>query len=184
MVSALSVIDSQQNLSPMVAEATGRQDIGSLYSGHSGWLRNWLCRRLGCPDTAADLAQDTFVCVLLRNAEGISIREPRAYLTRIARGLVVNLWRRKDIERAYLEALAQLPEAETPSPEQNEIILETLYSIDAALDRLPCPVKQAFLLAQLEGVKYRDIAQRLALSEITIKRYVKQALVQCLLALE
>lgn len=58
------------------------QQIRSLYSTHHGWL----CRRLGCPHHAPDLAQDTFVRVMLRD-EVASLREPRACLTIIARGL-------------------------------------------------------------------------------------------------
>jgi RNA polymerase sigma factor (sigma-70 family) len=166
------------------SELAHTSDIQHLYSNHHGWLRGWLRSRLGCSETAADLTQDTFVKVLLRDTSTTSIREPRAYLTHIARSLMINHWRRRDIEQAYLQALMLLPEPESPSPEHQELILETLYEIDAALDSLPSDVRQAFLLAQLEGMKYRDIAARLAVSEITIKRYIKRALVQCMLVME
>lgn len=166
------------------ADLSHSKDIHGLYSDHQRWLRGWLRSRLGCSETAADLTQDTFLRVLLRERDCVRIREPRAYLTHIARALVINHWRRRDIEQAYLQALAQLPEPETPSPEHQQLILETLYEIETALDRLPLDVKQAFLLAQMEGIKYRVIAARLAVSEITVKRYIKRALVQCLLAVE
>ena len=35
-----------------------------LYNDHHHWLTGWLRRKLGCPDNAADLAQDTFIRVL------------------------------------------------------------------------------------------------------------------------
>lgn len=40
--------------------------LEDLYSGHHGWLRSWLQKRLQCSETAADLAQDTFVRILLK----------------------------------------------------------------------------------------------------------------------
>jgi RNA polymerase sigma-70 factor (ECF subfamily) len=52
------------------------------------------------------------------------------------------------------------------------------------LDALPHRVKQAFLLSQLDGMAYADIALHLGLSLITIKRYMKQAFLQCLLAMD
>ena len=159
-------------------------DLHTLYRDHQGWVKRWLLKRVGCSESAADLAQDTFVRVLQRDREGVTIREPRAYLVRIARSLMINHWRRRDIEYAYLQSLALLPEPEFPSPEQRELVLETLCEIDAALERMPRLVKQAFLLAQTQGMKYRDIAERLAVSEVTVKRYVKRALVQCLMVLE
>ena len=32
-------------------------DVQTLYTDHGGWLRALLSRRLGCPDTAADLSR-------------------------------------------------------------------------------------------------------------------------------
>lgn len=164
--------------------AAPAQNITHLYRDHHSWLLALLQRRLGNQPDAADLAHDTFVRLLQRDSEGINFREPRAYLTRIAQGLLINHWRRRDIELAYLQALAAMPAIEAPCCEERAVIMETLYEIDAALSNLPMKVKQAFLMAQLEGVPYREIAVRLEVSEISIKRYVKRALVECLLVLE
>ncbi|MCP6237237.1 RNA polymerase subunit sigma, partial [Klebsiella pneumoniae] len=85
-------------------------------SDHHGWLSNWLRRRLGCPQNAADLAQDTFLRLLTAREQPV-ILEPRAFLTTIARRVLANHFRRQEIERAYLEALAAQPEALVPSEE-------------------------------------------------------------------
>jgi RNA polymerase sigma factor (sigma-70 family) len=168
----------------MSASEFSRTDfLNLMYVSHHGWLVGWLRNKLGCPDFAADLAQDTFLRVMLAR-EYESIREPRAYLTTIAHGLVVNHWRRLDIERAYLEALACQPEPLVPSPEQRALILETLYEIDALLDALAPQVKRAFLLSQIEGLKYEDIARRIGVSLITVKRYMKQAFLHCLASMD
>jgi RNA polymerase sigma-70 factor (ECF subfamily) len=71
-----------------------------------------------------------------------------------------------------------------PSPELRFMVLETLHEIDAMLDALPPLVKRAFLLSQISGLKYDDIATQLGVSLITVKRYMKQAFVQCLLLVE
>jgi RNA polymerase sigma-70 factor (ECF subfamily) len=46
---------------------------------------------------------------------------------------------------------------------------------------LPTPVRRAFLWSQLEGLGYQQIAERLQVSERTIKRYMAQAYEHCLL---
>ena len=164
----------------MTTEATlHREDVAALYSNHHGWLLGWLCKKLGNAFDAADLTQDTFTRILA-SRDVSSLQEPRAYLTTVAKGLVVNWYQRQALERAYLEALAALPEQQAPSVEQRFIILETLYEIDAMLDALPPKVKRAFLLSQIEGLKYEDIAQQLNVSLITVKRYMKQAFLHCL----
>ena len=46
-----------------------------LYNDHHHWLTGWLRRKLGCPESAADLAQDTFIRVLsAREAQALSTR--------------------------------------------------------------------------------------------------------------
>lgn len=151
-----------------------KQAIYSLYSDHYGWLRNWLQRKLGCAYQAADLTHDTFVR-LLTSPHVESIVEPRAFLTTVAKRVLANHYRRREIERAYLDALAILPEPRTPSPEARAIVLETLVEIDLMLDGLPVLAKQVFLLAQVDGLPYAGIAKELGISVSTVKRYLLKA---------
>lgn len=162
-------------------DSTFQQTIHTLYSDHHGWLHNWLRRKLGCSQRAADLAHDTFLRLLARE-EAVAIQEPRAFLTTVAQRVLSNHRRRECIERAYLDVLAQMPEALAPSPEDSAMLLETLVEIDRLLDGLPRPVKRAFLLAQLDGLSQAAIAAELGISVTTVKRYLVRAGVQCYFA--
>jgi len=169
----------------MAADGLVRQQVvHRLYVDHQGWLNGWLRRQLGCSQRAADLAQDTFVRVLSKAQELDSIREPRAYLHIIARGLLINHWRRRQIEQAYLEAIALQPEAVAPSPESQALVVETLMQVDAMLARLPEKVRRAFLLSQLHGMTYAAIAIELGVSERMVKKYMAQAMLHCLTLIE
>ena len=172
------------------AEPALHPHIRTLYSAHHGWLQGWLRKKLGNAFDAADLAQDTFVRLLAAPDDtpekqgDWQLREPRAYLTLIAKRLLANLYRRRSLEQAYLEALGAMPEPMAPSPEQQAIILETLQEIDALLDGLAPRVRQAFLMAQLEGLGYAEIALKLSVSERTVKRYMAEAMARCILLVE
>jgi len=149
-----------------------------LYGTHRGWLDGWLRRSLGCSQQAADLAQDTFVRLLVRN-QPISDRAPKALLARIARGLVIDHWRRDALERAYLQALALVPEAHYPSPEVRHEALLCLERIAQMLDGLKPAVREAFLLYQLGGLSHAQVAEQLAISSRTAERHVATALLHC-----
>lgn len=153
-----------------------------LYLDHHRWLTGWLRRKLGCPHSAADLAQDTFMR-LLSARETPSINEPRAFLTVVAKRVLFNHYRRQDLERAYLQALADMPEPLAPSEEERAIILQTLMELDQLLDGLPTPVKRAFLLAQVDGLSYADIGAQLGISIATVKRHLNKAALRCYFAL-
>lgn len=154
----------------------------SFYLDHQPWLTRWLARRMNSRIDAADLAQDTFVSVWTTTPSHSLERivEPRAYLATIARRILINLRRRQSLEKAYVEALAHLPEAFAISPEERTVLLQTLQQIDDLLARLPGRVREAFLLSQLEGLTYADIAARFGSSERTIKRYMAEAMIHCL----
>lgn len=152
--------------------------LDALYGTHCGWLQGWLRRSVGCSQQAADLAQDTFLRLLVRG-QPISDRAPRALLARIARGLVIDHWRRDALERAYLEALAQLPEVSHPSPEVRHEALQCLERIAQLLDGLKPAVRDAFLLYQLGDLSHAQVAAQLGVSSRTVERHVASALLHC-----
>ncbi len=157
--------------------------ISMLYVEHHGWLRAWINKRLGCATGAADLAQDTFVNLLLK-ADIPVLNEPRAYLSRVAHGLMVDHVRRRDLERAYLDALVNMGSDEVGSPESRALMLELLVRLDLLLDGLPANTRTAFLLAQLEGASYQEIAAQLKVSTRTVGTYVATAMLQCMALLQ
>lgn len=159
---------------------TPADPVQVLYTAHHGWLLGLLHRRLNCPHGAADLAHDTFVRVLQRPEVVPDLREPRAYLTTIARGLLHDHWRRRSLEQAWLDTLAALPEDMLPSPEEVLSIRETLQQLDDMLGRLAPKAREAFVLSQLQGLGYAQIAAQLNVSERTVKRYMAQGFELCL----
>ncbi|AKQ56968.1 sigma-70 family RNA polymerase sigma factor [Bordetella hinzii] len=156
--------------------------LETLYTDHHSWLRGWLHRRLGNTEQAADLAHDTFIRLLCSERVPAALDEPRAFLTTVAQRLVSNHWRREKLERAYLEALAQAPQALARSPEERAILLETLFELDRLLDGLPAVVRRAFLLSQLDGQTHAQVAQALGVSIPTVKRHIVRALARCCFA--
>lgn len=52
------------------------------------------------------------------------------------------------------------------------------------LDTLSPRARQAFLLAQLDGLTYAQIAGQLDVSERMVKKYMAQAMLQCMLCME
>ncbi|QHD04362.1 sigma-70 family RNA polymerase sigma factor [Pseudomonas sp. R76] len=152
--------------------------VQTLYCTHHNWLNTWLRSRLGNAADAADLAQDTFVR-LLQKTERFELKAPRAFLRTIARGLVIDHWRREEIQRAYLESIAHLPEALAPSTEARALVLELLEAIARLLDGLKPKVRKAFLLSQCDGLTYKQIAQQMGVSVRSVERYIAEALYHC-----
>ncbi|WP_442113613.1 sigma-70 family RNA polymerase sigma factor [Pseudomonas sp. NUPR-001] len=164
---------------PLALSSARRQQLHDLYTDHHAWLLNWLRKRLQHRETAADLMQDTFVQLLGRPGAGDDLQQPRAWLTTVAKGLMVDRLRRQRLEQAYLQVLASQPEAFEISPEERLLLLETLVRIDALLDGLPRKVRTAYLLSRLEGMAYRDIAAQLGVCLSSVEKYMATAIRHC-----
>jgi len=154
--------------------------VEQLYRHHHGWLQGWLHRKLGDSGDAADLAQDTFVRLMAARRPPVLREEPRALITHIAKGLLVDHWRRRAVQQAYLDAIAHLPEPQVPSPETGLMIVQTLVAIDAMLQRLPAATRDMFLLAQLDGLTLQEIAEQTGKPVITVRRHLRKALMACM----
>ena len=156
--------------------------VGHLYRDHRNWLLAWLLRSTACRQRAEDLSQDTFVRLLGRDRLDTP-REPRAFLVAVAKGLLFDHYRRTAVEQAYLAELARLPEAEQPSPEARQMMLEDLRAIDRLLAKLSSKARTAFLLNRLDGLAHAEIAERLGVSVSRVRQYIAQGLRQCYIAL-
>lgn len=174
--------DSHSHLESRPVQPTSTHKLGFFFSDHHRWLLQHIHKRLRNHADAEDTAADTFCQLLTAQVDPDSIEQPRAYLSTIARRLIFDRHRRRQLELAYLERLSLLPEAVTPSPEEQLQLLQALVAIDRALDGLPTLVKATFLYSQLDGMSYVAIAQKLELSERTVSRYMKLALRQCYLS--
>ena len=152
--------------------------VSQLYRTHYLWLHARLCRYLDSSSYAEDIAADTFA-QLLSAPQGLVIREPRALLTTIARRLIFQLWRRRDVERAYLMSVQQQEPLHFPSPETLAQAIQALQMIDARLDGLPDKVRETFVLSRVNGLTYPEIAQQLGISRRSVSDYMVRALKRC-----
>jgi RNA polymerase sigma-70 factor (ECF subfamily) len=152
--------------------------IHTLYVDHHRWLLGFLRRRLGGSDHAADLAHDTFERIIGVDPQPI-LAQPRAYLTTVAKRLLFRHHRRSVIEAAYLDVLAARGEPCEPSVESRLIVVETLVELCRLIDGLDARTRAIFLLAQLEGLSYPEVARQTGHTLDVVKKAMSKALQRC-----
>jgi RNA polymerase sigma-70 factor (ECF subfamily) len=164
------------------SELLAHAQIDTLYVDHHPWLRGWLQRRLGNAADAADLAHDAFLRLIVKPApRGLaSVGEARAYLRSMAQGMCINLWRRREIEQAWLDTLAAQPEQFAPSAERQAIILEALHEMSTLLQEMPAKAAKAFLMVTVCEMTSSEVAEELGVSSRMVRKYVAQTMLRCL----
>ncbi|QKZ02928.1 sigma-70 family RNA polymerase sigma factor [Pseudomonas eucalypticola] len=162
----------------MLPSATVHDQVKSLYGNHHAWVVQILRRKLGNHHQAMDLAQDTFVR-LLRQEQLPTIAEPRAYLRTLASRLCGEHFRRQALELAYVRSLSLTPAAEVPSEETRLLVIEALETVGSVLDGLGSKVREVFLLSQLDGLTYPQIAEQLGLTVNMVQKAMLKAYRHC-----
>ncbi|MDX7999207.1 sigma-70 family RNA polymerase sigma factor [Xenorhabdus sp. Reich] len=157
----------------------GHNEIAhKLYFDHHRWLCCWIRQNSAFPNHAEDLTHEIFI-KLMQSSDLADIRQPKAFLMTIARRTIANYYRRKKLEDSYLEYVRTAPKISSNSSEYQFLLLEQLDRIDKTLDELPTKSRQAFLLTQLQGMRYKDVAENLGVSMSSVKSYLQQAHKKC-----
>ncbi|HBR98372.1 MAG TPA: RNA polymerase subunit sigma [Gammaproteobacteria bacterium] len=154
--------------------------VSEIYAKHNDWLVKWLHLKLACPHEADDLGQDTFLR-LITSKELEHLREPRAYLLVIANRLMMDRRRRKRVESEVLQQVTHLNErVDELDPARIALARDLLRQVLLLLTHeLPEKQRKAFLLARVEGNSYREIAEKLSVSQSSVKRYLILTMAHC-----
>lgn len=155
-----------------------KRQFEQLYTDHHAWLCSLLRRKLGNSVDAADLAHDVYV-QLMKKGHVPSADESRCHLTQIARGLVIDLYRRRHVENGHRETLVQQSEPLVPCEESRALVVEALGQVEAVLHSQPPKAREAVLLCKLQGIGYRDIAAELQVSVSSVEKYIAAGLKAC-----
>jgi len=152
------------------------------FEQYRGGLLRYLMRRLGHAQNAQDLAQEVYLR-LLRVEDMDLVRQPQAYLYRIAAHVVYEFRLREEREQKYMtidsEAMAELADqVGDSSAEEQWRTMNTERELTRLFAQLP-PVEQAILLLQKrDGLSYKEVAKKLDLSVHTVKKYLFRALLR------
>lgn len=153
---------------------------------HEAEVRAWLLRHVHrlTPSDVDDLIQEAYS--RLCDVEFGRIANARAYLFAILRNLLTEQARRARIvpmERlGEIEAL-RIPSDE-PGPDRRVSAQQELERLERIVASLPSQPRRAFELKKFRGMKQREIAQEMNISEKTVEKHLATALGRILDALK
>jgi RNA polymerase sigma factor (sigma-70 family) len=154
------------------------QRISEAVERERARLRNFIRRRVADQGDAEDILQDVFYELVEAYRMMKPVEQVTAWLFRVARNRITDLFRRKKRE-ARSEPAAIAEDGETlqwedllPSPDAGpeaafarRMLLEEL---DAALDELPDEQREVFIAHEMMGYSFKELAAQSGLSVNTL----------------
>jgi RNA polymerase sigma factor (sigma-70 family) len=180
MQAALSepLIPSQQDRE---LSATVRRERGRLLA----YIRRWIADAA----EAEDILQEALYELVLAYRMLQPVEQAGAWLARVARNRIIDRFRRgerfpageahADADDAAPGGLAELLPAADDGPEAAAMRELLLAEIETALAELPAEQREVFVAQELEGMSFRELAQRTGVSINTLlsrKRYAVRLL--------
>jgi len=157
--------------------------IADVFTRERSRLASFIRRRVPDPRDAEDILQDVFAELVEANRLLVPIDHVTAWLFRVARNRIVDLFRRRrtaSLEDAALPAGSADPDSSDtlsiedllPSPDAGP---EAVYArgvladeLDAALAELPAEQRAVFIAHEIEGRSFKEIAAETGVSVNTL----------------
>ena len=150
--------------------------LEGLFRRYHRWLWAVLRRQYGAQD-AEDLVQETYLR-MARYDRAEQIRHPRALMMQIARNVATDRFRRAQRET---EASVTAPDIEAfgaPAGQQQAVLVKQMVLA------LSPKLRDVFLLNQIEGLTYPEIARLRGISVKTVEWRMRKALARCATAMQ
>lgn len=146
-----------------------------------GDLSRFVAARLGGQADVEDVLQELYLKAS-RIPEASDVRDPRAYLYRLASNLMMDRWRstRRAAARDGAWRMAfhgvDVGVDEAPSAEATVDARQRLQALVRALDALPEKTRGVFRLHKFDGLSYAEVAEREGMSRSSVEKHMMQAL--------
>jgi RNA polymerase sigma factor (sigma-70 family) len=153
------------------------QRISEAVAREQPRLRNFIRRRVADPGDAEDILQDAFYELVAAYRLVQPIEQVGAWLFRVARNRIIDLFRRKKLEALRNDAITKdgeplLLDDLLPSPDAGP---EALFArrvlmdeLDAALDELPDEQREVFIAHEIEGRSFKELSAETGVSVNTL----------------
>lgn len=165
--------------------ASPASSLLTVYLEQREAMRRFFQARLGPTADVEDLLQDLYLKAAAADP-ATAVREPRAYLYRLASNLMMDRWRSgrrsavrdtawRDMTRTSgpTEDVDDAPSAEAVVAGREQII-----ALMDGLTRLPDKTRTIFRLHKFDGLSYAEVAEHLNVSRSTVEKHMMDALRQ------
>jgi len=153
-----------------------RVAFGEIYARYFGLLYIFIHRKLKDEDDAKDILQELFFNIWEKRETLNFSGTLTTYLYTAVRNRMLDRIGKKDVEARYVRSLQAFVDAghSTSDHRIRERQLSTL--IEQEIDALPAKMREVFLLSRRDHLTYKEIADKLDISEQTVRSHVKHAL--------
>lgn len=171
-----TVVHTDETLLSLVAD-DDKDAFTMLYRRYWESLFATAARALRSKTDAADLVQDIFLSIWTRRHDLRITGSLAAYLQTSVRYKVIKYIEKNITRRDYLVLLTEvLVNYQPPDAESQLQIKELQHVIQSAVEQMPNKMREVYQLSRKHHLSHKEIAERLDISDETVKKHIQHAL--------
>ncbi len=148
--------------------------FNEFYTTHIQSASNFAYYKSGNKNTALDLAQEAFIKIW-ENCNKIDFTKAKSYLFTVINNLFLNKVKHEKVVFEYAKSSPYL-DINNQSPEYLLEEEEFKLKLKKAIEDLTEAEREVFLMNRIDGKKYREIAELLAISQKAVEKRMSSAL--------
>jgi RNA polymerase sigma-70 factor (ECF subfamily) len=147
-----------------------------IYKRYYPLLYVHACKLLKSPDEAEDIVQEIFSGLWQKAARLEITVSLSAYLYAATRNRILNWIERRKVRTEYLLSIQEFSRDGTYITDEQMRERELAALIEKEIAALPGKMREVFQLSRYENLSHREIAEKLNISDKTVKKQVSNAL--------
>lgn len=147
-----------------------------LYKNHAESLRNHLYFKFGDLNQAQDIVQEAFI-ILWSKCKTVIFEKAVNFLYTVSKNLYIDQLRSKKVALKFEKSVIQQNQ-DNEDPYFHLRTKEFKQKIEETISALPEKQREAFLLNRIEKLTFKQIAERLNISQTAVEKRIAKALVK------
>ncbi|WP_353184651.1 RNA polymerase sigma-70 factor [Parapedobacter lycopersici] len=149
----------------------------TVFHRYYGLLFIHAYKKLRDAEQAKDVVQELFTTLWVRR-ERLSLTNDNlaVYLYTAVRNRILDVIARQQVREKYIQSLQGFIDREQTGTDYRVRSLDLAALIEAEISALPPKMREVFEMSRYENLSHKEIAEKLELSELTVRTHVKKAL--------
>ncbi len=160
----------------MLGVGLNNDEFQQLFEVYFEPIKRFVYYKSGNEELASDITQEVFLKIWEKRKQ-IKRKTVKPLLYTMAENLFIDKWRKEKVELRFTMK-NDLEVSEENTPEMAYDYLETKAKYERILAEMHEKKRVVFLMSRMEGLKYREIAERLEISPKTVEKRMSEALAE------
>ena len=148
----------------------------NIYHSYSRKLFNFCRKYYLTVDQAEEIVQQVFITIWEKKEQLVPEKSFDAYIFTITTNKIKDFYRKKVIKDAFINHTLYLKKDYSFITHEEVYYNELNSLIERTIDKLPQRCREIFILSRFEELSYKDIAEKLEITESTVNTQITKAL--------